>query len=238
MLDARPVAKMLPDKLTLEMAASELGLGHLSHNSQLFAIIQYQRDHGLIIKTNSPIDCMAQYASDDVYESSDEDGMRSYQASEYTFEVHTTGETITLGPLHIVTSTKLGFRQFSIDGTELYLVDEDSCELSGGAYEITALYIEREDLARFLADGVEGLPAYADPATDFYAPELVLAFQLHQALRVRNEINQNLNMEARVHMWLKKNNASSVVSDAQVRRLATIIGDGKKLPKGNKKDKS
>ena len=53
----------LPAKLNLEIVAGELDLLKYSHDTQLEYILIYQRDRGLILKSNSPFDFNAQETS-------------------------------------------------------------------------------------------------------------------------------------------------------------------------------
>lgn len=224
-------APLLPQKLNLEMVASLLKLSHLSQESQLYAIVQYQRDHGLIIKSVEPLLTMAQKTSHGFYESIDpNDETITYMASEVSFEVQTDGHIITVGPLQIVAPSTLQFSQFSIDGIDMYPVDEDCIYLSTLTCNIGDLYVDKDDFEDFINEGIDKIPPYADPASEHYAPELALAIQLHDELRVQKRGNLGLNMKDRVHTWLKKRQPNIEISDAQLNRLATVIGAGKKLP--------
>lgn len=231
---------ILPFKLNLEVVASVLGLSDLGHASQLDIILQHQRDRGLVLKSDQPMRCMAQLASDEVFpiyetiddeECDEESGtLVAIEASDTTFEVQTNGESITLGPLYPIDSSTVQFDEFSIDGVRLHPVDINGEYLVTGTCNVSDLYVDKDDLARFLQRDDNRLPLYADPTSEHYAPELALAVQLHQALRIEKQGNPNRSMEDRVSSWLQKNRGNETASGARVSRLAVIINEGKKLP--------
>ena len=67
-----------PKKLNLEMIADEFKLTKLGKSSQIDAILQYQRDYGLILKSVSPLTCMAVSDHDELTASLDDDGNYLY----------------------------------------------------------------------------------------------------------------------------------------------------------------
>ena len=223
-----PKIPPLPDRLNLEMVAAALGISELSEVSQLYSIAQYQSTHGLILKSQRPLSCNVQRVADGYEEHFDLDGKVILFSSGDTFPLDTAGKPIKLGPIHTINSTMVGFAYFNVDGEDLYLVDETGVFIRSGTCAVDDLYVDRADLADFLNGEFAAIPTYADPTSEFHAPELALAIKLHQALRVEKWGNPERSMHDRVYTWLRKNMEGTEPSDAMVRRLSTVIHNGKK----------
>lgn len=217
-------------KFNLELAAEKLGLAGKSENTQHDILLQYQRDYGLVLKSDKKLDCYAQLKSYGYTTSVDSDGFTTRRASDSTFVVHTNQDVITLGPLSIVSPGLFEFESFSIDGAEMYSLDLDETYITPMTCDANDLYIEKADLELFLDTGVEEIPDYANPSSEFHAPELALAMKLHNALRVNNEGNPRLSMKDQTHFWFKNHYKGEKISGAKLGRLSTIISKGKQTP--------
>ena len=229
MSDQNPEERFRPNKLNWEIVAADLGLSHLSKESQLDALMQYQRDQGLILVSDQPLSCMAQRCSSDVFVSEDSDGNQLVMASEYVFEVETNGDRISFGPLYLVDRAKVQFDKFIIDGIEMYPVTEDHIYLTTMTCEVDDLFVTKEELERFLIRGVDVKPPYADPSSEHYAPEMALVIELHKAIRINNEYSRFSNMEDKVHQWFRKNQPGKEIAPNRLKRFAAVIGDAKKI---------
>ncbi len=223
--------KLLPLKLNLEMVAAELGLSHLSEQSRLEAILQYQRDYGLTLRSDEPLDSNTQLTGYDIQEWYEDDGTVTRLAIENdVHRITTRGETITLGPAYLTGPTELTFELFSIGEAEFYPVDHDGIYIIPLSCDAEDVYIDKEDLIDFLDQAGAEIPAYADPASEYYAPELALAIELHTALRVKKGGNPEQSLRDRVSRWLIRHHSERSSSDAQITRLAAVIGNGKRIP--------
>lgn len=69
----------------------------------------------------------------------------------------------------------------------------------------------------------EELPQSLDPESEYYAEELHLAIQAHQAIITDKFGNQSLNRLSRVKIWLDKYKSDLNLSDAAIHRIASII---------------
>jgi hypothetical protein len=236
-----PTKKRLPLKLNLEMVAAELGLLHLSEPSQLEAILQYQRDYGLILKSNSPLNGIGVLATQCYYDEYDPESGNDEERYDYegypalicsgdTFRLETNGDTLILGPVYHTGLAKLTFNQFCFEGEYCCAVDNNEYFVVSISCDASDVYVSKDDLIGFLGEKRTEIPDYANPAGEHYAPELVLAIELHTALRVKNEGNQRHSMRDRVDLWLRKHHSGLSVSGARATRLAAIIGDAKKIP--------
>ncbi len=226
---------ILPQKLNLEMVAAELELSHLSPSSQIDTILYHHREGTLTLKSRVPIDCNAQEVSqglEECYQSNGDLVLFSCGESRWiktADEPTILGSAFRLKASHIITMT------FIFEETEYYSLDDPGMHPESLSYSFEDIYVEKADLNVFLEKGAEEIPAYANPASEHFAPELALAVKLHRALRIENEGRPNLNMEANVDIWLRKNIPGGSVSDSQLKRLKAIIGNGKKIyPNQNK----
>lgn len=215
-------------RLNIELIADALGFGKHSKKTQLYAIAQYHRDCGLSIKCDEPMRVLAQEASSDFFTNIHPDGTIHHFASDNTFEVSTTGETITLNSIYIVNSSLIGFESFTIGGTEMYAVDESSLELTHGQVGTDDVYIESEELERFIRSDFKEIPEYSNRASDNFAPLLTIAIELHYALRVQNYGNIRLSRASNVSNWLNKFYPDVKFSQSMRTQLSIIIGEGKK----------
>lgn len=94
------------------------------------------------------------------------------------------------------------------------------------------LFAKRDELELFIEQGPKALPSYLNPNSDYYAPELALAIDLHRELTEGSLQNSSLNMEDRVHSWINRHRSDlQNPSGALLKRMAAIINPVKK--KGN-----
>lgn len=94
------------------------------------------------------------------------------------------------------------------------------------------IYAKRDELELVIRQGTKALPSYLNPNSDYYAPELALAIELHRELTEGSLQHSHLNMEDRVHRWISSHRPDlSNPSNALIKRLAAIINPEKK--KGN-----
>ena len=213
----------LPSHLNLEMVAVELGLNVYSVETQLKLIIQRQRNNGLKLQTNSLIDCKAQKVADGLEEDRDASGNLIFLSCGPEAHIDTSGSSHLLGKA-IASDNTFVASTFIFQDTEYYPLDQAGMHPVFLRYDWNDIYVDRIDLEKLLSDGIEDIPPYADPTSEHFAPELVLAMELHQALRIEKDGNIDRSMVDRVSSWLSRNRPDLKASDAIERRLATIIG--------------
>ena len=51
-------------------------------------------------------------------------------------------------------------------------------------YNISQVYVDRADLKNFQNKDFKEVPAYANPRSEHYAPELALAIKIHKAVEL------------------------------------------------------
>jgi hypothetical protein len=225
--DSSPI---LPSKVPLQLAATNLKLSSLNEKIQILTILQYQREFRLPLNADLNEEIRVQKVSDGIDEHIDEHGNITLLSNGQDSLIRTAGKSCRLGQTTFCPSGLL-ISTMNIEGIDYYLLNTSGTEITPLCIPLSKIYIDKEDLATFINSGDNKLQPYSDPASEFYAPELDLAVRLHQLLRVQKEGNQNLNMKERAQICLRKHYPSLKLSDAKVARLATIIGDGKKHPK-------
>lgn len=223
-----------PSKLTIEQIAEQLGYGDKSALTQLRVVLELQHQHGLKLKSDQPLDTNAQLASDEYFASRDSEDMLWIQASENVFPVHTEGQPITLGPLHLVSRDKVSFNSFFLDETEYYVVDPGGMTLIAMNCDVDDLYADQVQIDQLKQGGLSALPPYADPESEYYAPELALAMELHTAIMIQGKSKPNLNRAQNVDLYLRRHYPDEIFEDAEIRRLSTVIGKKKRVRKTKK----
>lgn len=96
------------------------------------------------------------------------------------------------------------------------------------------IYIDKEDLVDFRDGKFASLQPWANPAKH-YAPELTLMVELHKAIRIDGYDHEKKTMQQKVENWLAEHRPNSTFPDYQVKRIATVIGNGKMQARAKKK---
>tara|TARA_R110002073_G_scaffold160870_2_gene316488 strand:+ start:578 stop:1258 length:681 start_codon:yes stop_codon:yes gene_type:complete len=218
--------KTLPANINLELAADTLGLSNLSIDAQIDTLIQHHNDSVLPFHSNLALDCMAQLASGGYEES--RDGGHLIASQTYRNFV-TYGEPLKLGKVHKagIGDYELYSDSLFIGGHEFYQVDDEVNHLTPFYWNISDLYIKRDEFLIFQGKGYKSLPSYADPESESYAPELALAVKLHKAIREDGyKSGSYSSVKDRADAWLRHEIGS--FTDAKLKRMATIIGKPRK----------
>ncbi|MFT7042355.1 MAG: hypothetical protein ACJAW7_001112 [Candidatus Azotimanducaceae bacterium] len=224
-----PEDKYQPRKLRLEMVAAALGYSGRSLATQYDAVLQRQRDDGLILKTDVALNCFAQKMSDGLDENFDANGNLQLLSCGASIRIVASGGEVTLGPAVLTEESVVTCLSFTFEEESYYPLDDTQMHPQSLHYKIREVYVDRVDLKNAMKRGFTEHPPYADRTSDHYAPELVLAMELHRELRIAGKGNLNLNLEDRIHAWLKTNRPDIKPSDTRLKRLRAIIGTGKKI---------
>lgn len=219
----------LPPKLWLDSVTKELGLSDLTHRTQIETLIENVNTHGLRLK-------MGVSAFSGVRLQSKEQGIDhridhhsgvytacSVEPTQWATDICT---ELTLCHITRCDAATILAWEVEVDGVRMYLVDGTAQFIISHGFDLENSYMDRDDLMNFRP---KTTPAYADPKSKYYAPELMLALRLHEDLRIKNSVPHFSNLDDRVfHMMQQFYRAHGKISSASG-RLATVIGDGKKL---------
>ncbi|MDO8860998.1 hypothetical protein Q6D67_04720 [Haliea sp. E1-2-M8] len=223
-----PNYKMLPNQLNLEMVATEMALVNMSPRSKIEVILYHQRNGRIALKADVATNYNVHETAAGLDENYDSNGNVIVLSGGKDFWIETSGRPITLGPAHLI-GDALIVSTFTFEDKEYYPLDEPGMHPLSLSFSINDVYVDKVDLEDFLERGPGDIPAYADPASEHFAPELALAVTIHKALRMEGKINPRLNMVDRVDLWLRQNTPNKKPPEIRTKRLATIIGDGKKI---------
>ena len=214
----------LPPEVSLEVAIEELGFSHFSHRSILDTLVENINKFGLRVKIEDP-----QYPE------------LSLQLKEHGYEeqVDDVRECVTLfsdGPfvdmadvqsdlvllkVYRYGRTTLGAVEVEADGKAMYFADPANLCIVRPILDLNTLYIDKEDLEKFSPDP---RPSYADPNSEYYAPELALAVRLHEDIRVKNIAHHFTDMQDRITFVMQKHYKIQGNLGSTPLRLRTVIG--------------
>ena len=235
----------LPEKVSLNFVGPELAPEAQTRYKELRQICAHQR-HGkpLILKSDSVFEGPVQLVSDGL----DED-RRYYEVDGEVQEdvtVLSAGKTIflkgdgkplILGPAYVTgtpEAPRLTIYQFTFDGEAYYPLDETGMFPTSLYFEHLEIYVDKSDFQDYLKHDAEQLPLYADKNSEFYAPELVLAIEAHQAIMV--EGYRKLDFKGRperIEAWLTEFHPDLPQIELS-KRISTIISNGNKQKEQNK----
>lgn len=220
--------KMLPNQLNLEMVATEMALVNMSPRSKIEVILYHQRNGKITLKADVATNYNVQETAAGLDGDYDSNGNLILLSGGKDFRIETYGRPIILGPAHLFDDA-LTASTFTFEEKEYYPLDESGMHPLSLSFSINDVYVEKVDLEDFLERGPGDIPAYANPASEHFAPELALAVTIHKALRIEGKVNPHWNMVDRVHRWLVQNTPYEDQPKIRYERLATTIGDGKKI---------
>ena len=220
-------AKRLPNKLNLEMVAVMLGITEFSKEDQLEIILHNQRELGLPLKYHPTGTINAQLVSDGLEEDLDANGNLILFSCGPEVIIPNDGNPLTLGPAVLIGDLNISTFTFLCKGKEYYQLDAAGMHPQSIHLKLDTTYVDRGDLENFLNTEHEEVPTYANPESDHYAPELVLALKLHKALIVEKEGKINFGKEKRIASWLISNSPDTELSGALLKRFTAVIGKKK-----------
>lgn len=233
----------LPEKVYLKLVAAYLAPKANTPREELDIICAHQ-NHGkkLILKSEEVFsERPAQLVSDGweerfKYDMNGEEHVSIYSGGA-TQWLSSDGRPLTLGPAYPTESharPALTTRTFTFDGKEYYLLDETQEFLISLDHDPGKIYVDKSDFQDYLKHGAEQLPLYADKNSEFYAPELVLAIEAHQAIIV--EGYRKLDFKGRperIEAWLTEFHPDLHRIELS-KRISTIISKGNKQNEQNK----
>lgn len=118
----------------------------------------------------------------------------------------------------VVEENKISFYRFEHEGKLYCGADNEGTHPKPIVLAFDEIYFEKSEFHSY-----QDVPAYQDKNHEYYAPELDLAIQLHQAIHIEKYGNQGQSRLERVSAWLIKDDSNLKISDAQLNRLSSII---------------
>lgn len=220
--------RLLPLKINLTMVASELGLSDLNQKTQLSTLLQYQQDYSLILRLSGRYKFPGQLVSDGLEEVIDSNGNTNLltQGSTHWFDSQT--DQIELRDLKFLEGSHLSVSSVRVEENDYYTINESQMHPESIRCDFQDVYVDKEEFVDFNEGEHKKIPGWGDPASDQYAPELGLAMQLHQALRIDGLYSNKNTMEDRVYDWIVDKRPDIDPSPTLVTRLSTVVGPGKK----------
>ena len=109
--------------------------------------------------------------------------------------------------------------RFEHDGKKYCGADNEGTNLQPIRLDPDSIYFDRSDFG----SDIFAKPDYLDEHSEYYAPELDFAIQLHKAIHIDKCGNQSQNRVARVTNWLDVNYSDQKFSNAEIERLSAII---------------
>jgi uncharacterized protein YpiB (UPF0302 family) len=121
---------------------------------------------------------------------------------------------------------------FKVDGESFHVVNDDNTDVGELYIDLSDVFVKKSDYDNFIKKAAfqmhEEKAPYQDINSEYYAPELDLAIQLHHAIQIEQYGNvYQKNIKNKVTKWLRENKKESEFSDAQLTRLSAIIGKNK-----------
>jgi len=242
--------EVLPQKIYMETLADELGLSEQKKAKAFQTLLEYSESDDLnfyfdqdVIGKKSDEEILQHHIDDpNLYLTDGELSVKKGSKCIGCIDVKLIdgGESLCVGVL-----------SFSQNGTHYYVVYQ------GDPFPLyySDIYVLRDEYLDFRTrmkpykpkkqsddlnnDAIESLtvasdpseiPSYLDPESEFYAKELDLAIQLHNAIHIEKYGNQQLNREQRVSLWLNSNAEKQDPSEAKIKRLSSIIAIQTKKP--------
>jgi hypothetical protein len=224
----KDVSLKLPPEPLLELVAVALGLNLFQEVTQIETLFQYQSLEGLKLYLPRGLSLRCQLASDGVDAQFDYDGeIDKVLSCGPTLDFNTTNTLVQIGRCVLTQDYQLIVSSVWVNDVEYLLTDETGSFVESLPVTLRPVFALRDELKAFHRMETADLPSYADPTSEHYAPELALAIEMHQVLRV-NSPEKPSNMSQAVHRWLNKNKPELKASTALLNRLSSIIN--KKIP--------
>lgn len=212
----------LPKEPRLELVAAALDLDSRQETTQIETVFQFQRADGLQLYIPKGFEICCQLASAGFEEAGDPDGPTTFLSCGATHHFHTTTNLVQLGSCTLNPDYNVLVSSVFIEGTEYILLDETGMYLTPLQLRPADVFALRNELDTFIKRDLCDIPSYADPNSEHYAPELALALELHQKIRVERQLHKG-NTEDAVDLWLRKNRPDLNLSAASKERISRII---------------
>lgn len=222
--------RLLPLKLSLELAAVELGLSNISRAEQHSIVRQYQRDFDLTIRLGGHHKFPGQMVSDGLGAIIDTNGNHVFLTQGDSFWFDSSTDEVALDHFLLIGDDRVLISSVIVKGVKYYVIDEPGMHPKAIGCDLQDVYIDKEDLVDFRDGEHRPDPVWADPSSDLWAPELALAVKLHKALRVDGGYSNKTVMIDRIVEWIKDHMPGEEVGGDQIKRIATVIGDARQQP--------
>ncbi len=108
--------------------------------------------------------------------------------------------------------------RFEHNGKRYCGADSEGTNLKPIFLDSESIYFNKSDF-----DSYVDKPSYQDKNHEYYAPELDLAIQLHQAIYIEKYRSHDPNREARSSSWLNKKYPEKEFLEAAIKRLSAVI---------------
>jgi len=223
----KPRERLLPLKLSLELAAAELGLSAMGRAGQHDALYQYQRDFDLTIRLGGHHKFAGQMVSDGLDATIDTNGNQVFLTQGDTFWFDSSTDEVTLEHFLFLGDDCVLISSVVVKGIKYYVIDELGMHPRAIGCDLQDLYIDKEDLVDFRDGEHRTVPVWADPSSDKWAPELALAVKLHKALRVDGCYPNEKTVLKRVECWIRDHMPGEEVGGSQIERIASVIGNAR-----------
>ncbi len=121
---------------------------------------------------------------------------------------------------------------FKVNGESFHIVNDNNNDVGELFIDLSDVFVTKSDYENFInktnTQTQQVKATYQDVNSEYYAPELDLAIELHHAMHIDKFSNVNQPLETRISSWLNANRKDENHSGAKIKRLSTIIGINKK----------
>jgi len=240
---------ILPKKIYLPLAITELGLDSMPVERAIDTILLYSMNDNVSIYFDDKVEGI---------DSNIPIGEMIDDASGYseTFIAEPNQVTIIDGKKAITRSNvyslvngnsfHLNIYGFSQNNINYSIPDESGADLTSIFIDYNSVYFDQNELFEYINEKeferetrkknqlaklnskTNNLPTYLDPNHELYSPELALAIKLHKVIYEDKYGKQNINRKDRIALYLDKETDIKLDSAIQLERLSTIIGIIKK----------
>jgi hypothetical protein len=219
---------IIPEEISIHLLYEILSLSGMQERAKLDALQRYSNESGLLftfmtevkaLPINTPIG--------DVYGENNE-FIGHYDAKEESIEwFNCISFTLNQYFLSEGKATTC-INWFKVNGKLFHVVNDDNNNVGDLFIDLSNVFVKKSDYGNFIKKATSQMDQvkapYQDVNSEYYAPELDLAIQLHHAIQIEKFGNVNQSVEDRVSAWLKEFFPEEAISGAKIKRLGTIIG--------------
>jgi hypothetical protein len=223
---------IIPQEISIHLLYELLSLATMQERAKLDTLKKYSTKSGLLLNISTevkalPIEIPIGNVHDENNEFIDhyyakEEDIKWFNCISFTLNQYflSKGKTTTC------------INCFNVKGESFHVVNDDNTDVGELYIDLSDVFVKKSDYDNFIKKATsqmhEEKAHYQDINSEYYAPELDLAIQLHHAIQIEKYGNvYQKNVKNKVAKWLQENNKESQISEAQLIRLSAIIGKNK-----------
>lgn len=237
--------KILPNKVFLPLAITELGLDKMPILRAIDTILLYSMNDNVSIYFDDQVKGIdSNILIGEMVD--DESGYsENFIAEPNQVTIINGKKAITRSNVYSLDNGinfHLSIYGFSQNNISYSIPDESGADLTCISIDYNKVYFDRDKLLEYINEKdferetrkenqlaklrniSAPIPPYLDPEHNYYSKWLALAIELHEALHVEGYKHTNSNLEQRINFWLDANKPDLEVKPNMVTKLSTIIG--------------